>query len=993
MVDIPQIIDEIRSFLQSDDQTFREELRVLATGYRESCIAADRRLKQCNRLLAQGLRAEALHEADGEPKLLELLTLLDFPERQDWEDIVATYGLDAAPRIDPGLASALIEAYAEADPLSDLLRQHRLLALSRAGLARRIAVLGQIAELDPNNGIWEEDLRSYEKARQREIASEAEAALRQRDAATLARLCVELRDTPWRELPPVTLVQSVTAAERKARRETARDELVRIGATLHDAYSALDVGRARAARQQWEQQARIAKLDAQNPILTGAKPALDWLEDRDASERTEAEYRRAVAELEAALDDAVERDELERLGAAVLRFERGMSELLERRYRARLRELELNATRKRSLIFGVATVSVVALGALGIFLAIQASRVREVAAAAATLAGLINQGQLPEAQKFWDTLQANQTTVAQSSQLQGLAAKLRIKQGEEQERKQKFEASLETAQEAPLGPEEPAALVRARSLAQTDEEKSRVLRMTESRKRLHERQVAQVDEQLAGKVEVLTNLVRELERVVSNPDEADPKLDETRKAVEALSADAQAASKRLQGLVAALRSRVTKASESILDRKLQVASEKRMADVLRADEELSVSDLGRYVAEVKSFVKSFPQSPRSKEFDAVLAQEPLWKAAVEWSTLARNWRSRGQASPTTPNAAQRMAGELEVHLKAHAAGPDVERARRLSEVAARPVKRAEVKQDLISYLQSPIMTLWVLEHRGISYHVQADGELRRIQQQVMEIKRGPGVNAIQSQFLITPRPEMRYFVSRQLSSPREFRPSPRNDDLSRLKPSPQATLGEAVVARLQQPAVLDEWERPLVAQLEEIRQNFKIDPILKVEMLHRVLELAGKGDLILEEEARDTLKGLKDNLHEDVAWMDPQDFKAQNAREDVRKALDRVGSFTGLPERTGRVRADLDRELAIIREPIGWLCREDAGWTVRVASVPNRLQGATLQVVESGGEGRSPQWVKIGRLEGKEPIIERNTFVGPAEGRPVFASSGEPVAK
>ncbi len=992
MMDISRTIDEIRSFLQSDDQTFREELRALAAGYREGCIAADRRLKQCQRLLAQGLRSEALHEADDEPKLLDLLTSLDFPERPDWEDIVATYGLESAPRIDHELATALIEAYGEGDPLADLLRQHRLLALSRASLPRRIAVLGKIAAMDPNNAIWDEDLRAYEKTRFREVAKEAEAASRKRDANTLSRLMVELRDTPWRERPPDALTQAVNVAERKARRDAARDELVRIAALLHDAHGALDPDRGRAARQQWEHQAKTAKLDPRDPILTDAEPALSWLEQRDSRERTEAEYRLALAELEAALDDAVEPDELERLGAAVLRFEKGMPEQLERRYHTRRREFDLNANRKRQLIFGVAAVSVVMLGALGVFLSIQSSRGREATTAASHLNDLVNQGQLAEARRYWEALQADQPAVARTSKLQGLASTLRIKQGQEQARVQEFNDSLESAQNAPVGPGDPPALVRARELAQTNEEKSRVLRLTEERKRLQERNAAQVDEQLAGRVESLTNLVRELERAVADPSAAESKLDEARELIDTLSADAQTAGKPLQNLVAALRSRITKAGGNILDRKVQASAEKRMTATLLAADALPVSDLGRYVAEVKSFVTTFPQAPRSKEFDAVLVQEPLWTSAVAWNTLTRSWQSRAQASPTTPTAALRMAAELDTYLRAHAVGPDRELAQRLADVAARPVQRAELKQQLLSYLQSSMMTLWVLERERTPYYIlQPDDDLRKTQKTVADILRAPNQDGIQTQFLITSRP-MSYCFDRQLSS-RPFRPSPANGDLVHLKPSPQAALVEAVLPRLQEPTALDQWERPLADLLEEIRQNFKLDPILKIEMLHRVLKLAGQGDLILEEQTRDTLKKLEKDLHEEIAWMDPQDFNARNTREEVRKALEQVGSFKALPEQTDQARAALDRELAHIREPIGWLRREGAGWTVRMASVPARLRNATLQVIEPGAENRPPRWAEIGRLNGDQPILDRSAYSGPAEGRPVFASVGETSAR
>jgi hypothetical protein len=182
MPDHHEIVDRIRGLLQAVDQTRTPELEALAASYARECGEAARRLSRCHRLLQQGLRSEAIQLAEIEPRLLDVIADLDFPERADWDELIQIYGLPDAARFPIESASFLNEAYAEEDPIQDLLRTHRRLALARGPLRARIEVMRKLAAQDANNPIWQEDLRTFEKARFRGIQSDAEDAVRRGDA-------------------------------------------------------------------------------------------------------------------------------------------------------------------------------------------------------------------------------------------------------------------------------------------------------------------------------------------------------------------------------------------------------------------------------------------------------------------------------------------------------------------------------------------------------------------------------------------------------------------------------------------------------------------------------------------------------------------------------------------------------------------------------------------------------------------------------------------
>ncbi len=131
MADYHQIVEQIRAFLQSSDQTRNERLEGLASAYAEHCADANQRLGRCQRLLQQGLRSEAIQLAESEPRLLDAIVALDFPERPQWDDLVGIYDLAAAPRIMVEAGVGLNDAYAQEQPLQELLRNHRRLATQR----------------------------------------------------------------------------------------------------------------------------------------------------------------------------------------------------------------------------------------------------------------------------------------------------------------------------------------------------------------------------------------------------------------------------------------------------------------------------------------------------------------------------------------------------------------------------------------------------------------------------------------------------------------------------------------------------------------------------------------------------------------------------------------------------------------------------------------------------------------------------------------------
>src|SRR5579859_6359233 len=87
MSDYRQVTDEIRAFLATADRARTPELSSLATEYAALCQEANGRLRRCLDYLRHGRRSEAIQLAESQPLLLDMVTALDFPEIDDWQQV------------------------------------------------------------------------------------------------------------------------------------------------------------------------------------------------------------------------------------------------------------------------------------------------------------------------------------------------------------------------------------------------------------------------------------------------------------------------------------------------------------------------------------------------------------------------------------------------------------------------------------------------------------------------------------------------------------------------------------------------------------------------------------------------------------------------------------------------------------------------------------------------------------------------------------------
>jgi len=136
-----QLIDRIQAIIADDVDADPREVRTLNQELVTAVKDANRRLRECDALLRKGLRTEAIQKCDTEPNLLDVVAVLDFPEWNEWVARARRADLDAPSNLLLDIATELNAAYAVEQPMAQLLKRHRVLALAQAPLSERIETM------------------------------------------------------------------------------------------------------------------------------------------------------------------------------------------------------------------------------------------------------------------------------------------------------------------------------------------------------------------------------------------------------------------------------------------------------------------------------------------------------------------------------------------------------------------------------------------------------------------------------------------------------------------------------------------------------------------------------------------------------------------------------------------------------------------------------------------------------------------------------------
>ena len=320
MADLYELIERMQVTLASSSSPAKEHLREMHGELADQIRRTNKRLRECDSLMAKGLRTEAIQLAEQEPALLDVVAILDFPELPEWNDFVAELGLTVAPELQIEIAADLNRAYSDDGPLKAHLKRFRISSLSRDPLKTRIALLRKIAEVDSGNPIWESDLRSYEEVRQRQIKDQFQIACKNQNFGELREIAKELHGK-WLSPPQKKFVQRVDQEVRSLQHVAAQKRLAQLAEELQDAYSGKDLKWAGEVQIEWEKVVRnCGESDSVRKFQNQVRPVLNWLSEQRKRLDDESRFGDAVERLRRSIDGRHDLPELNRRFANAAKF-------------------------------------------------------------------------------------------------------------------------------------------------------------------------------------------------------------------------------------------------------------------------------------------------------------------------------------------------------------------------------------------------------------------------------------------------------------------------------------------------------------------------------------------------------------------------------------------------------------------------------------------------------------------------------------------------
>ncbi|MCL2117595.1 MAG: hypothetical protein FWH27_04105 [Planctomycetaceae bacterium] len=427
MIDYQAIVDGIRNVLTFSETSAPGTLHQLAEQYAGACEELNGRLRSCSFALRQGNITEAVRLAEMEPNLLDVYTILDFPERDEWVEAVSTLALAVPPPLPVEYARELNDAYRAQNVLEPHLKRFRLAVLARASLSERLTLLREIARVEPQNIAWQRDQESLERVRLEELDSEIRDAIQTNHLTTLHTLRDELTQH-WIVPPPSHLLEQVELVLRSNRLQLVTEEMRRCGGQLVQAHLEFDHGKSLVIYEKLQRLQSQYKFPVPDDVVQATRGAVEWLQEENRRKKNRLAYRAAHDAVIKALKSDTMPAELRRmayhLDIAARDAEATVPEELARAVANEITMWELQRRRRTRLVTLVVIVTCLAVIGLVSLFVYSYSQFRKTREIIATLERLKEEASPPAIRGY---LAGRETDLAASNseQVAALLASLR----------------------------------------------------------------------------------------------------------------------------------------------------------------------------------------------------------------------------------------------------------------------------------------------------------------------------------------------------------------------------------------------------------------------------------------------------------------------------------------------------------------------------------------------------------------------------------------
>jgi hypothetical protein len=953
------ISQRIRKQLEQPNGLTQEKLEPLAQEYSAGVSRVNQRLNECIGLIRRGLRSEALQRARMVPNVLDAAAELEFPELAEWIEILQFYGIDVPENLDVDAVQQVNEALLEEQPLEELLRQHRRLAIAKAPLAWRLKILRHIAELDSLNTVWLEDIQAWETVRLSQIATEYGQIPAIPDSMPrLKALQEELNFPRWIVKPHANLIDKVNGFADRQIFLSQIDSLKGLADSLHNAFAAGNEESAIGLANQWESNLQLLKSPPPRELLEDVAPALDWVSQRQEDRRNIERFEARCAKLTAILSKP-DSKELAIVSAYqdVLACQMGIDPLLDQRCDTRVRELRQNAKRKQVLaLTGIIAAALMIALSLGLWLWNRNYRAA-VETASARLKQLIEKEELSQASTVYKTLSEQSAIVVKAPEIISLKTNLDAKLKQEQQRAENASQLIAYADSPTLDELSIERISAAERIAKTPEEKDSIKAI---RNKYEDYQRKLSDDELQLLRKDLASLESKLESFKQSPigKIADADIDGVLFDIKALLTKYPKATLQGSGLVDLAYQRASSLRDSF--RKQRREMERKQEGLIGLK---GATTIEAYKTQLKKYVDGLPDEPMSQEFKESLKESQLWDYAEDWNKWCNDLALKAsskmdQTTASDLNNRQKISRNKITNLPGDALINAFEKKYTGFE------SRGKVLETLIEEFNESV----IIELKTIK-----DSQNKRFfvhQDLLADILKRIKSNTVTSTTTIQVITDATGSVSN-----RDFRGKLSIEDEPR-----QFVLNLVRDIDSKKTSIPSNWDNQFVEMLENIVRRPGVDGTIKEMLFSRLVSAASESSPTFETAFAQVQANLNESSERRKRW-----FEEEVTNEDLRDDLSQL--FNQAKIRLEETRKSQDSAITNLSKSklvwAGGLLRDGTGTVKPFLYREDVPDGQLWIVVATGTTPIKGKLVQVGRVENKQVTIKASDNELLA-GRPLF---------
>lgn len=944
------ISDRIRKQMEQPDGLTSEALAPLAEAYGNETSQVNLRLAESLQLLRKGLRSEAIQRAFMKPNVLDWSSQLDFPELEEWLSILQFYGIASPMMLDLNAAQQLQEAIVEEQPLEELLKQHRRLAIAKAPLAWRLKVLRRLGTIDSMNPVWREDQKQWEAVRLKQIPLELNAAIEVESLTAVQDISTELNKSEWELKPAADLCNRAAGAARKLIFQDQVLQLRAIADQLHAAYLEGNEEAASREHQSWLTIAKTLASPMPAELSQSVEPAVEWLQETTSDRARVEKHESASAMLESMLQKETPLAELQRGYFDVTALQLGIDPILDSRYQSRISELKQTARRKLQLsFFGISVTAVTALVILGLW---QWQRTHQIAVSDASkkLSALLESESLDESQKLVDRIRTQAPSVANSPELVSLASKLESMVDAERLRSDRVARLIADATEDDPTKIDIDKLMLAEKEAVTGVEKDNLRKIRnaweKNQRQIGEGQFAAVKESL-DRINAKASEIQKLS--LSEID--DRMMDAMLVDLKQLMVDNPKSGAQAKNLADLSTQRIKSLRDSILKQRRQLEQRQVSMTGIRDSKTPAAFEVA-----VQRYISSLPGDSLAGEFSEAMKEVAHWKTVEAWNTWCKEVEPKlsNGLSPEESKFIETALSGFQASLIGNPGAKWLSEVTELTGLVANRTSSLEtLSGELVNSIIGDLVTVVVPKGDSIL------GSERQFLSYQSRVENAAELATLGSGSKISLP-----IISDALGAVSQERFTGKLVVLD----DPRSAIRK-IVTRIEssRPLLVEDWEGQMIAMVNEVASNQNLDHLVKGILLSRILKASAEGSPAM----RDSMAALRSSLAESAEernfWflkgplktsLDPDVLKIlQKCSQDVKTQRDASLAAIGQIARNryvwvGAMLRDTNDKI----EP--WCYRSD---------VPN---GLLCTVIPSAGASSAGEVVPVGYVQDKQVKLD-----------------------